>query len=216
LLGLTYFFFFVLFVGAAGVGYLIVNPPSEFVRDRIAAQVRMRTGRDLVMAGPASFTFYPAVGVSLHDVSLSGPPGMDGRLVHMKALDVSTSLSSLFSRRVEIHSLVLRKPTFDFRIDKDGRNNWHFAARATPIRYAELQTPGTRRDTEPFEIAAAEAVRSASATAALHDISLDDVRIEDGTFRFTDERTGKKQRVDNINAKFGPRPCVSRWSRPAT
>jgi AsmA protein len=203
LLGIIYFFVFVLLVGGVGAGYLIVSPPSDFIRERIAEQVRARTGRDLVMAGAASFTFYPAIGVSLHDVSLSGPPGMDGRLVQMQALDVSTSLSSLFSRHVEIHSLVLRKPTFDFRIDKDGRNNWHFAALATPVRYAELQTPGTRRDTEPLEMAAAEAAHSASTSNRLNDIRLDDVRIEGGTFRFTDERTGKRQQVDDINAKFG-------------
>jgi AsmA protein len=199
----VYFFLFVLLLGGVTAGFLIVNPPSDFIRERIAEQVRTRTGRDLVMAGPASFTFYPAIGVSLHDVSLSGPPGMDGKLVHMRALDVSTSLSSLFSRHVEIHSLVLRKPTFDFRIDKDGHNNWHFAARTTPVRYAELQTPGTRRDTEPFEMAAAEAAHSASTANRLNDIRLDDVRIEGGTFRFTDERTGKSQQVDGINAKFG-------------
>jgi AsmA protein len=203
LLGVVYFFIFVLLAGGAVAGYLIVNPPSNFIRERIAEQVRTRTGRDLVMAGPASFTFYPAIGVSLHDVSLSGPPGMDGKLVQMQALDVSVSLASLFSRHVEIHSLVLRNPTFDFRIDKDGRNNWQFAARATPVRYAELQMPGTRRDTEPFEIAAAEATPPASSALSGKDISLDDVRIEGGTFRFTDERTGKSQQVDGINAKFG-------------
>src|SRR6185437_11216597 len=70
LLGVVYFFLFVLLVGGAGAGYLILNPPSDFIRQRIAEEVRTKTGRDLVMAGPASFTFYPSVGVSLHDVSL--------------------------------------------------------------------------------------------------------------------------------------------------
>jgi AsmA protein len=97
LLGVVYFFLFVLIAGGAGVGYLLLNPPSDLIRQKIAEQVRAKTGRELVMAGPASFTFYPAIGVSLHDVALSGPPGMDGNLVHMQSLDVSIKPTTLLS-----------------------------------------------------------------------------------------------------------------------
>lgn len=203
LLGVVYFFLFVLLVGGAGVAYLALNPPSDFIRQRIADEVRAKTGRDLVMAGPASFTFYPAIGLSLKDVSLSGPPGMDGKLLQMPALNVSISPSALLSRRAEIHSLVLKNPTFDFRIGKDGQKNWHFASGATQIRYAELQTPGTRRDAEPFEMAAADTAPAASARLSMGDVQLDDVRIEGGTFRFTDERTGRIEQIGDVNVKFG-------------
>lgn len=203
LLGVVYFFLFVLLVGGAGVAYLALNPPSDFIRQRIADEVRAKTGRELVMAGPASFTFYPAIGLSLKDVSLSGPPGMDGKLVQMPALNVSISPSALLSRRAEIHSLVLKNPTFDFRISKDGQKNWHFASGATPIRYAELQRLDTRRDAEPFEMAAADTAPAASTRLSMGDVQLDDVRIEGGTFRFTDERTGRTEQIGDVNVKFG-------------
>jgi AsmA protein len=201
LLAVVYFFLGVLLLGGAAAGYLIVNPPSDFIRQKLADEVRAKTGRELLMAGPASFTFYPEIGVSLHDVSLSGPPGMDGKLVQMQALDVSIKPSSLWSRRVQIHSLILRNPTFDFRIDKAGRNNWQFASRTAPLRYAELQTPGIRSDA--IEVAAAEAAPSASKVRSIGDIKFDDVRLENGTFRFMDERTGKGQEIKNVNAKLG-------------
>jgi AsmA protein len=210
LLGVVYFFLFVLLAGGAGVAYLALNPPSDLIRQRIADAVRAKTGRELVMAGPASFTFYPAIGISLKDVSLSGPPGMDGKLVEVPALNVSISPSALFSRHAEIHSLVLRNPTFDFRIGKDGRKNWHFASGAMPIRYAELQTPNARRDTEPFDVAAADAAPAASARVAMGDVRLDNVRIESGTFRFTDERTGRIEQIGDVNVKFG----LSSLSKP--
>jgi len=203
LLGIVYFFLFVLLVGGAGVAYLAFNPPSDFIRQRIAEEVRSRTGRELVMAGPASFTFYPTIGISLKDVSLSGPPGMDGALAQMQALDVNISPSALLSRRAEIHSLVLRNPTFDFRIDKDGRKNWRFASGPEPVRFAELQARDTRPDVTPFFMAAADAEPSASSGLAIHDLKLDDVRIEGGTLRFTDERTGRTEQVHGVNAKFG-------------
>jgi AsmA protein len=202
LLGIVYFFLIVLVAGGAGVAYLAFNPPSDFIRQRIADEVRARTGRELVMAGPASFTFYPALGISLKDVSLSGPPGMDGNLAEMQALDVSLSPTALLSRRAEIHSLVLRNPTFDFRIGKDGRKNWRFASDAEPVRYAEVQNANTRRDIAPIVIAAADAAAPESTGLAMHDVRLDDVRIEGGTFRFTDERTGRTEQVRGVNAKF--------------
>jgi len=203
LLGVVYFFLFVFLIAGAGVGYLFFNPPSDFIRQKIAEQVRASTGRELAMAGPASFTFYPEIGVSLQDISLSGPPGMDGQLIHMQALDVSIEPSTLLSRNVEIRSLILKQPTFDFRIDKNGRNNWDFASRATPVRYAELQAANTRRDVEPITLAAADATPAVAPKATIKDVRLDHVRIEGGTFRFTDERIGKVEQIGDVNANVG-------------
>ena len=86
LLGVVYFFLFVILVAGGGVAYLLVNPPSDLIRQKITEQVKTRTGRDLVIAGRANFTFFPVLGVSLKNVSLSGPPGMDGKLVEMHAV----------------------------------------------------------------------------------------------------------------------------------
>ncbi len=153
LLGVIYLFLFVVLAGGAGGGLSRLQSAERSDSPENRRAGAGADGRDLVMAGPASFTFYPALGVSLHDVSLSGPPGMDGKLVQMASLEARVKVSTLLSRQVEIHSLILRNPTFDFRIDKTGRNNWHFAARETPVRFAELQTPGTRRDAEPIVVA---------------------------------------------------------------
>ena len=201
LLGVVYFFLFVILVAGGGVAYLLVNPPSDLIRQKITEQVKTRTGRDLVIAGRANFTFFPVLGVSLKDVSLSGPPGMDGKLVEMQALDVSVKALTLFSRQIEINSIVLRKPIFNFRRDAAGHNNWDFAARATPLQFAELQLRGSLRDAEPVAVAAtddspasSDPESSGAASSRLRgqgDLQIDDVRVEDGTLRFTDERYRK-------------------------
>ncbi len=208
LLGVVYLFLFVVLVGAGGAGYLLLHPPSDLIRQKIAEQVKARTGRDLIIAGPASVVFYPVLGVSLKDVSLSAPPGMDGKLVQMQALDVSLKAVPLFSRHIEINSIVLRKPVFDLRVDKSGRNNWSLASRETLPRFAELRTPGSERDAEPIAIAAADDAQMPSNSApaksgGIAHVQLDDVRIEDGTLRFTDERTGKVEQVSAVNVKLG-------------
>ena len=202
-MGVVYFFLFVLIAGGAGVGYLLVNPPSDLIRQRIAEEVKARTGRDLVIAGRASFKFFPVFAISLKDVSLSGPPGMEGALLHTHALEVSVKAMTLLSRQPEIDSVTLKKPLFDFRIDKDGQKNWKFAARQAPTRLAELQTRGSLRDAGSIEIAAAEADPDSPRTGDAGNVKLNNVTLEDGTFRFTDERTGKTSEVSAVNVKLG-------------
>ncbi|CCB67256.1 MULTISPECIES: AsmA family protein [unclassified Hyphomicrobium] len=203
LVGVVYFLLVVLFVGGAGVGYLVLNPPSDFIRQKITEQVKARTGRDLVIAGPATFAFFPELGVSLHDVSLSAPAGMDGTLLHAEALQVSVEPISLLQQRPKINAVTLRQPVFDFHVDKNGRNNWKFATNRAATQVAELQRAGTLRDASAFDVAAAEVDGNSVAIPSVSNVQLDNVRIEDGTIRFSDDRTGRKSQVSGINVKLG-------------
>jgi AsmA protein len=203
LLGVIYFFLFVVLVACGGAGYFLLNPPSDLIRQKIVEQVKEKTGRDLVIAGPVHFTLFPILGVSLEKVSLSNPPGMDGSLVKMQALDVSLEAQSLIWQPVKINSIVLRKPTFDFQVDKSGHNNWEFAEGNAYRRYAELQTPGTRSDVEPVatDPTAQTPSHSHSKRHRTANLELKSVRIEDGKISFTDERTGKARNFSDINVK---------------
>ena len=89
-------------MAAGALAIALFALPAGLVRDRIAVAVKEQTGRDLVIAGPASFTVFPSVGISLGDVSLSGAPGFEGAepLVKMSGLDVSVALWPLLQREV--------------------------------------------------------------------------------------------------------------------
>ncbi len=62
-------------MAAGAAAFAVMAMPANFVRDRVALAVKESTGRDLVIAGPASFSLFPMMGISLADVSLSGGPG---------------------------------------------------------------------------------------------------------------------------------------------
>ncbi|MGQ0455489.1 MAG: AsmA family protein [Hyphomicrobium sp.] len=190
---LFYLTLLLLIVVGSAVGYLAINPPSDLIRQTLAEQVKARTGRDLVVAGPANFSFYPGLGVSLKDVSLSGPPGSNATLVKMAALDVSVKAAPLLSREVSVDRIVLSKPIFDLRVDKAGKKNWDFTEAATPVRYAQAvdgaNDAGTTGKPLPARLAKIKALQ------------LDDVRIEDGVLRYTDERTGQTQQVEAVNVR---------------
>ncbi len=197
----------VLIVALAGAGaaYLVLNPPSDLIRQTLADQVKEKTGRDLVVAGPASFSFWPGLGVSLKDVTLSGPAGSPNKLVTMAGLDVNIKTMPLLQRQIEVRRLVLKKPVFDFRVDKQGRKNWQLADAGTPVRYAQASTPQPSAGAAPTATDAPAVQPDNPALAAklaqIKHVQLGDVRIEDGTLRYTDERSGKTQQVSAVNVQ---------------
>jgi AsmA protein len=199
--------FLVVIVSLAGAGaaYLVLNPPSDLIRQTLADQVKEKTGRDLIVAGPASFSFWPGLGVSLKDVTLSGPPGSPNKLVSMASLDVNIKTMPLLQRQVEVRRLVLKKPVFDFRVDKQGRKNWQLADAGAPVRYAQAAAPQPAAGAAPTATDAPPAQPENPALAAklaqIKHVQLGDVRIEDGTLRYTDERSGKTQAVSAVNVQ---------------
>jgi AsmA protein len=201
--GLMYLGLLVLIVAGAGGGYLVINPPSDLIRKTLTEQVKAKTGRDLIVAGPAAFSFYPGMGVTLKDVTLSGPPGSANQLVKMAELDVNIKTMPLINRNIEVRRLIVRQPVFDLRVDKAGKKNWNFAELAEPRRFAQAAAPaGTANDAAEDSAPPAATVAGVPLSARLAKINhleLNDVRIEDGTLRFTDERSGKTQEVKAVN-----------------
>ena len=201
---------------AAALAFLVVAPPTGLIRDQIVARVKEKTGRDLVIAGPASFTILPSPGVSLSSVSLGAPPEMAGEpLVTMDRLDVRLALTPLLSGKVVVEALTLTNPVFDLRVDASGRKSWQFARHADGssafVRLAQAAT-GTASDapslvpdsarqflTDAPQAAASNRSGSASRLARVSDIELGEVRIDNGAFRFADERRGTLEQVDQVN-----------------
>jgi AsmA protein len=141
-------FFVFLLVGiaaiiAAGLAFIIVAPPTDLIRSQIVAQVEKNTGRQLIIAGPANFTIFPALGVSLQDVTLGAPPQMAGApLATMNRLDVRLQLMPLLTGRIAIDTLVLSNPVIDLRVDKSGVKSWEFAQHPAQslVRLAQAAT----------------------------------------------------------------------------
>lgn len=197
-------FLAILGLGIAGAAFVMFSLPTDFVRDQIVARVKEKTGRDLEIAGPASFSFYPSLAVTLSDVSLSAPPAMSSRpLVAMKALDVSVRLLPLLQRQLTVDHLVLREPVFNLEIDASGRKTWDFATTDQhhfgKWTFAQAAGP-TANDANDIvrESATGEPQRR-----VLDKLALSDVRIENGTLNYADVRAGSVQTVNAINLELG-------------
>lgn len=206
-------------LAAVAVAFLLIAPPVDFLRQQAITAVKQETGRDLVIRGPASFTIYPNIGISLRDVALSAPPGMGGPpTVTMQQLDVAVSLMPLIEKRVEVKQLVLTRPAFNMRVDKQGRSSWDMTALrpAAPLRFAEAAPNSNhppRSHVNDAAPATAAPIMLAQATGngrpagkrsggGLDDLSLADVQVVAGTLDYSDERSGVAQRFASIDASL--------------
>lgn len=187
-------------MAAGAVAFAVMALPASFVRDRAIAAVKESTGRDLVIAGTSSFTLFPSLGISLGDVSLSGAPGVEGAkpLVAMKSLDVNVAFWPLLQRDVRVNALVLREPVFHLEVDTNGRRSWDFATadeRKARTRLAQART--TASDAMPDIPAGGD-----GNFLSVSDLKLDDVRIDNGTLRYHDQRTGSASEISAINVRL--------------
>lgn len=198
---------------AGAATFLLIAPPTDALKAQAIAAVKARTGRDLQIAGPASLTVYPGLGVSLKDVALSAPPGMGGApTLAMESLDVSVKLLPLLWREVTVDRLVLNKPVLDLRVDTSGRKSWDLAAlpsASVPVRLAAARTTASDGPAHPpIVLAASETTQAGTTSPAggsrspLEQLALGDVRLVGGSVRYTDERSGTRQQIDNVNVQL--------------
>lgn len=212
---LLYSLLFLLFVAGAAGGYLLLNPPSDLIRDTLARQIKAKTDRDLVIAGPTSFTIFPSLGVSMRDVTLSAPANMGGApLVTMAELAVAVKTSALLKGEVGVKKLVLKQPVFNLRVDRSGHRSWDFAAAVMPARYAQAGAErGTLTDAPASPSAGGQiGITLPKKLTDIRKLQLNDVRIEDGTLRYTDERSGQAQEVKSVNVNL----ALKSWTTPVT
>lgn len=202
--------------------FLLIAAPTDIVRDQLVAQVKARTGRDLVLSGPASITFYPSIGIRLADVVLSAPPSMGGKpSISMAGLDVTVRLMPLLKREVIVQRLVLKSPVIDLRVDAQGRKSWDFAVAGqrpkgpAPWPYNRFAQASPRAgDGRAMPADLKDFVRNASdpskaqhgaARGSLEGLELGDVHIENGTVHYADERSGVRQDITAIDVRLGLR-----------
>lgn len=172
-------------VAAVVIAALLILPslvPADKIKNEVVAQVKAATGRDLTIDGKVAVSAFPSLSVQVNSVALSNPPGFQGKeMVRLGALDVRLKLLPILSGKVEVDSFVLVDPVITLEVDRQGRANWVFD-NGKPAEKAETKTAS-----------------KGGGSTQISDISLGQVRIENGKLTYIDAKAGTREEIDAIN-----------------
>ena len=106
------------------VAYLtLIFDPNDF-KPQIVEAVKKQTGRDLTINQDLSWTFFPSIGISLGDISLSNPKGFkNDTMLKVDGIVAEVALLPLLSKEVEIAQLNLDGLTLNYDSYKNGRTS---------------------------------------------------------------------------------------------
>ena len=181
-----------LVIAAIAVPALI---PVDTYRSQLVSRIEAATGREARIDGDFKLSLLPrlefvAGKVSLANASGESPPQM----VMLDKLTVRIAMIPLLRGNVEIDSFVLDKPVIALSVDKSGRPNWQFAtASAAPEARPAAGQPAPGPAQTP--------AGSSGSRSRLADLSLGDVRINDGQVSYADARSGARYEADAITMK---------------
>jgi AsmA protein len=100
-----------------------VVDPNDF-RDEIALLVKDQTGRELTLQGDLQVSVFPWLGIKTQGLSLAQPSRIGGNMLEVEAAQLRVKLMPLFSRRVEVDTVVLESPIIRLLTLADGYDSF--------------------------------------------------------------------------------------------
>src|SRR5579863_2593524 len=137
--------------------------PLSAFREPLEAAASRALGRQVQIRGSLHLAVYPQLGISLKDVSIANAAGgKEPQMITVGKIVVGAELMPLLSGRLRVTKVVLKEPVIHLEIGADGTTNWQSPSAGTPA--------------SPSEAAS---------------VSMQRVKIEDGTVTYFDARNGK-------------------------
>ncbi len=166
--------FAVVCMGFAALAWYVGTPGF---RAQLIEAAEAQTGRDLTVNGRMHVAFWPVIGVSAEQVTLSNVAG--GAAEHFLAaeeVDFGADLAALLRREIVVRRIRVENASLNMEVDANGRGNWLLGPATPPRR------PGPRPQGPPPE----------------QDFRVDDLSIAGARVSFTDRRTNQAYALDDL------------------
>lgn len=175
----------VLGIAAALILPRVIDPNAH--RDRIAALVKEKTGRELAIVGAIGWSVFPWLGVELGAVRLANATGFGEQpFAQVKGMQVRVKLLPLLRKHVEMSTVVLDGLQLNLAKDESGRNNWDdILAAAQPAATSAEELPRAR------------------AAAPLAAFAIGGVQVRDAQLVWDDRAAGSRQTIEHLNIQLG-------------
>ncbi len=116
---------FLVVIAVGGAIFLVAKVDPNEYKPQISQKVESLTGRKLTLGGDISWRFYPWVGVTLNDFSLSNREGFaPENMIEATQVDVQLKVLPLLSKQLEIGKIDLQSPKINLSVDAQGVSNW--------------------------------------------------------------------------------------------
>src|SRR4051812_347108 len=185
LIKLFLFLIVLLIIAAVAVPFLV---PIDTYKQKIIAQVKASTGRDLVIAGNINARLFPVLGIDLEKASLSSPEGYTSKdIIQVEKLTLEVDLAALLHKQLQVKRFVLVKPIINMEVNYLGKPNWEFSTSPS-----EAAPQGNTNTPEPNEKKTA---------ALLSGLMLGDIKISDGEINYRNAKTKQAMALTAVSVK---------------
>ena len=121
----------------------------EFMKSRVVSVMEEKTGRKVAFSR-LSLSLFPAIGIRLTNLSVSGDPGHPGEnFLAVPEVEVRMAIAPLLAGRAEFTKFILRRPEVLFRRYRDGTHS----ATQIATRLAKIEEPARALGAEPVSVA---------------------------------------------------------------
>lgn len=156
-------------------------------RDRLAAELERATGRSVSIQGDLNLSLLPTTAFSIEGVTLANlEGGSDAPLLDLESLRVRLRPMALLRGKIEVARVELLRPNILLERLPDGRVNWSFAG-----------SGGGSADG-----GSTSGLQESASGGFIQEVSLEALRIQDGTLTYRDLATGAEQRIEKINGEL--------------
>ncbi|MGO1121164.1 AsmA family protein [Rhodovibrionaceae bacterium A322] len=185
----------VIVAGAA----IIMSLDKDMIRERIQAEVKDATGRDIQVKGDLDIALSLNPSVVLNDVVFPNAEwGSRPDLATIKRFEVGVALIPLLSREVVLRKVVMDGADILVEISKDGKANWDFSADPAP---ASGSAEGTTSTTANQSDSSAPAGDSGTERGGLG-VIVEFIEIRDSRLQILDGVTSTDLRLQLEKADF--------------
>lgn len=156
-------------------------------RDKISTLVKEQTGRDLTIKGDLSLSFFPWVGLSIGDTTLSNAKGFGSEpFARFQQIDVKVKVLPLFKKSVEVNTVVLDGMVLNLAKNKQGVSNWDDLIKASK----ESKPEKTDKDDK-------------SEGMGMSSLKIGGVNIKDAQLSWQDAQSGASYAITDFQFKTG-------------
>ena len=152
-------------------------------RADLEAYGKKLTGREVIVEGPVSARLFPWPRLTIENVSVASPDGMDAKEFASAArITVSMTLQGLLQGGIDVESIDIEDPEMNFERLESGESNWLLVPSADLLN-----------------------------SDILSRVKLDKITLTGGTVNFHDRRRGETVTLDDINADVASPGVAGPW-----